>query len=59
MAKLQFELRLPLDKIDISESNVRRTDREKGIEELAKSIEKIGLQQPILVFKKGDRYEPF
>ena len=57
MAKLQFEPHLPLDKIDISESNVRKTDPEKGIEELAKSIEKIGLQQPILVFKKGDRYE--
>ena len=57
MVKLQFEPRLPLDKIYISESNVRKTDPEEGIEELAKSIEKIGLQQPIVVFKKGDRYE--
>ena len=48
---------VPLDKIDISESNVRKTDVDEGIEELAESIKEIGLQQPVVVFKKGDRYK--
>lgn len=56
MKKLRLEY-LPLDKIDISESNVRRTKREEGIDELARSIEEIGLQQPVVVFQKGDRFE--
>jgi ParB family chromosome partitioning protein len=57
MTRLRFEPRLPIDKIDISESNVRKTHPEQGIEELAESIKSIGLQQPIVVFKKGDRYK--
>jgi len=48
---------LPLDEIDISISNVRKSNLEEGIEELANSIRKIGVQQPIVVFRKGDRYE--
>lgn len=54
--KLDFEY-LPLDKIDISEHNVRRSKVEKGIDELAESIREIGVQQPVMVFPKGDRYE--
>lgn len=46
-----------LDKIDISDANVRRTRRDEGIEELAQSIREIGLQQPVVVIQKGDRYE--
>lgn len=47
---------IPLDKIDIHH-NVRKEDLETGINELAKSIEKIGLQQPVTVFKKNNRYQ--
>jgi len=48
---------LPIEKIEISPDNVRKTDREKGIEELKNSIEKRGLIHPIIVIPKGDHYE--
>jgi len=48
---------LPLDKIDVSEHNVRKSKVDKGIDELAESIREIGVQQPVMVFPKGDRYE--
>jgi len=48
---------IPLDKIYVSESNVRKTHPEEDIGELARSIAEIGLQQPIVVFPKGNRYE--
>ena len=47
---------LPVDKINIGEWNVRTLDREKGIEELANSISKHGLLQPVVVFQEGDKY---
>lgn len=56
MKKLKFDY-LPLDKIDISISNVRKSNLEEGIDELANSIKEIGVQQPIVVSSKGDRYE--
>ncbi len=56
MKKLKFEY-LPLDKIDISLSNVRKSNLEEGIDELANSIREIGVQQPVVVFQRGDRYE--
>jgi ParB family chromosome partitioning protein len=57
MGKMRFEY-LPLEKIDISISNVRKANLKEGIDELAKSIEKIGLQQPVVVFKKDSgRFE--
>lgn len=56
MKKLKFDY-LPLDKIDISLSNVRKSNLEEGIEELANSIKEIDVQQPIVVFQKADRYE--
>jgi len=56
MKKLNFEY-LPLDKIDISLSNVRKANIKEGIGELASSIKEIGIQQPVVVFQKGDRYE--
>ncbi|MCJ7587397.1 MAG: ParB/RepB/Spo0J family partition protein [Candidatus Aminicenantes bacterium] len=56
MKKLKFEY-LPLDKIDISVSNVRKSNLEEGIDELANSIREIGVQQPVVVFQKEDRYE--
>lgn len=57
MQKLKFEY-LPLDKIDISISNVRKTNLEEYIDELYKSIKEIGIQQPVVVFEKpGGRFE--
>ncbi len=57
MKKLRFEY-LPLDKIDIGPSNVRKTNLEEGIDELAESIKEIGVQQPVVVFEKPDgRFE--
>ena len=58
MKKLNFEY-LPLDKIDISLSNVRKANAniEEGIGELASSIKEIGIQQPVVVFQKGDIHQ--
>jgi hypothetical protein len=47
---------LPLDLIDIGLSQARTSDIDEGIEELAASIEKIGLLEPIVVFPKNERY---
>jgi ParB family chromosome partitioning protein len=58
MAKKKFRLEyIPLSMIDVSDFNVRRTKREEGLEELAQSIKDIGIQQPVVVFKDGDRYK--
>ena len=56
MKRMKFEY-LPLHKIDISISNVRKSNLEEGIDELADSIKEIGVQQPVVVYKKGDRFE--
>jgi len=57
MGKLRFEY-LPLEKIDISISNVRKANIEEGLDELKKNIGEIGVQQPVVVFKKDNgRFE--
>ncbi|MFQ5685950.1 MAG: ParB/RepB/Spo0J family partition protein [Candidatus Scalindua sp.] len=43
---------IPLKVISVSNSNVRMTDREAGIDELAKSIQKYGLLQPVVLMGK-------
>jgi ParB family chromosome partitioning protein len=48
---------LPVAEIDVSHLNVRKSKVTEGIDELAQNIKEIGLQQPIVVFKKGQRYE--
>jgi len=48
---------LNIDDIDVSFSNVRKSNLEEGIDELANSIREIGIQQPVVVIKKGRRYE--
>jgi ParB family transcriptional regulator, chromosome partitioning protein len=54
----KFELKyIPLNLIDVSKLNVRTVNREAGISELTQSIKEIGVQQPVVVTKKGDRYE--
>lgn len=40
---------IPLKQIEISESNVRQTDRKTSIEDLAESIKKHGLLQPVVL----------
>jgi len=57
MAILDFNKALPMDKIDISNLNVRKTKRDEGLEELGQSIKEIGVQQPIIVFQEGERYK--
>jgi len=56
VSRLGFDY-LPLDAIDISISNVRKSKLEEGLEQLASSIREIGIQQPVVVFKKGSRFE--
>jgi ParB/RepB/Spo0J family partition protein len=48
---------LPLNMIDVSISNVRKSNLKEGIKELEDSIREEGVQQPVMVFKKGQRYE--
>jgi len=45
---------IPLDKIDISESNVRKTQIRVGLEALKASIVKLGLIHPIIVMADSD-----
>jgi ParB family chromosome partitioning protein len=53
MKKMKFDY-LPLSKIDVSLSNVRKSNLEEGIDELANSIKEIGVQQPVVVLEKQD-----
>jgi ParB/RepB/Spo0J family partition protein len=49
---------IPLDDLFVSDSNVRRSDVIADVDELAKNIEKQGLQQPIVVQPAaGGKYE--
>lgn len=50
---------IDINLIDISEHNVRKEEKDAGLEELANSIKKYGLLQPIVVVKKdgGERFE--
>lgn len=55
-----YDSNLHLDKIEISRFNVRHTNAKEDLDKLAKSIDEIGIQQPVVVFKqKGekDKYE--
>jgi ParB family chromosome partitioning protein len=53
--KFQYQP-IPIDKIDVSPANARRDDVEEGLDELARSIDEIGLQQPIVVYKDKGRF---
>ena len=50
---------IPLDKIDISESNVRKTQIRVGLEALKASILQLGLIHPIIVVEDSDNPEKF
>ena len=47
---------IPLTDLDISELNVRRREITADLDELAESMERFGLLQPIVVVPKGDRF---
>ena len=47
---------IPLDELDISTLNVRRRQITADLEELAASMARFGLQQPIVVMLLGNRY---
>jgi len=53
----EYDPELPLDEIDISPGNVRKSGQTKGLKELADNIAKFGLFQPVTVFFKDDRYK--
>lgn len=55
MKKFKFKPNLPIDDIDISKFNVRKTNVTENLDELANSIKEIGLQQPVVVFEKPDK----
>lgn len=48
---------IELDLIDVSPQNVRKTNIDEDIAELAASIAKVGLLQPLVVVKNGERFE--
>ena len=45
-----------MDALEVSEVNVRRREITADLDELAKSLDQFGLQQPIVVEPKGGRY---
>ena len=47
---------LPLESLDISEVNVRKSEITADLDELAKSLDQFGLHQPIVVEPKGERF---
>lgn len=57
MKILRYEPHLPLENIDISKYNVRKTDPEIDIDVLANSITEIGVEQPVIVFEEKGRYQ--
>lgn len=55
-----FDPELPIDKIEpISDMNVRTKDVHKGLEQLAASVERWGVLQPVSVIQKDGSYELF
>jgi ParB family chromosome partitioning protein len=62
MRKVEYESKIidiPIEDLDISESQIRNIDPGKDIQELADNIKKIGLIQPIIVrpLKQKGKYE--
>jgi len=55
--KTRYDEKLPLDKIEVSPSNVRKRYVEEGLDELAQSIEEMGLLQPVVVYQEGDKFK--
>ncbi len=53
MAKIVKFIDIPLNELEIGKSQVRLSDVGKGIDELADSISKVGLLEPIVVAPQG------
>jgi ParB family chromosome partitioning protein len=53
----RFEPELSMDKIELAETNVRKTRPESRIEVLKASIERFGLFHPVIVIQKGKKYK--
>lgn len=49
-------IRIPIDKIDPNAAQPRRRFDKEALEQLADSIRSVGVLQPVLVHKTGDRY---
>lgn len=47
---------IAMDSIEVDQGNVRKIILDESIDELAQSIKEIGLQQPIVVFRKGEKH---
>jgi len=56
-SKMTFDPTVEVDRIDISPLNVRKDVSEEKLDELVNSIREIGLQQPVVVYRKGQRYK--
>jgi ParB/RepB/Spo0J family partition protein len=52
--KIKDFKKIPLDSIEISEGNVRKTRQKVGLEELKVSIQKLGLIHPIIVVQENE-----
>jgi ParB/RepB/Spo0J family partition protein len=52
-----FKKDLPVDLIDVADTNVRKTRRSSRLDELEASIQRFGLIHPVIVIPKGDRYK--
>lgn len=48
--------KLPLDTIEVDEANARKDASDEGLDELARSISSIGLQQPVVVYRKKGKH---
>ena len=56
--KEKFDFRsIPIDQIHVSKLNARTVNLEVGVDELAGSIRKIGIQQPVVVVEENGRFE--
>jgi len=49
--------KVKLNKIRLSEANVRKLNKKEKIDELAESIKKYDLLQPVVVYERGGRFE--
>ncbi|MHC4400856.1 MAG: ParB/RepB/Spo0J family partition protein [Planctomycetota bacterium] len=47
---------IPMENIEVSPENARKEDVDEGLDELVRSIDEIGLQQPIVVYKHKGRF---
>jgi len=54
---MEFDEKVPINKIHVSKANVRTRQVEEGLDQLAANIRRVGLLHPIIVVKTDDKYE--